>query len=189
MFTQYYCLCPHCREREKDRAYQFTTLSLLKESVSTRWLCRHWGITHRKRFPFFQVNYWLFLLSLKIQGSAEGMYLLIRKVSLHSQVAYRNCFLITAWLRGIEFFLFEHGFDEIKIVSFITIQSSDQLARVSSVPEASNPIALIYTIFDLAKTLSNLTIKYWLLLLWIFILFWALSEKQSFTFFPVLHTI
>lgn len=59
-----------------------------------------------KRFPFSQVSYWLFLLSLKKQCSAEGMYSLIRKVSLCSQVAHLNCFLITAWFKGIEFFYF-----------------------------------------------------------------------------------
>lgn len=65
----------------------------------------HWSIIHiGKRFLFSQVSSWWFLLNLKKQCSAEEMYSLIRKVSLHSQVTHLNCFLITAWLRGIEFF-------------------------------------------------------------------------------------
>lgn len=118
-----------------------------------------------------------------MQCSAAGIYFLIRKVSLYSQVAHHNCFLISVWLRGIDLLLFESGFDEIKIVSFITIWSTDYVACGSSIPEASHPKAVRNTIFDSAKTLLNLTIKYWLLLPWIFILFWALSEKQSFLSF------
>lgn len=100
-----HCLFPHWRKQEKGGAITLPQwVSLLKEFVSIRGLGGHWSITHiGMRFLFSQVSSWWFPLYLEKQCSAEGMYSLIRKVSLHSHVAHLNCFIITAWLRGIGF--------------------------------------------------------------------------------------
>lgn len=139
-------------------------VSLHEEFVSMRWLGSHWGITHvGKRFLFSHVSYWWFLLNLKKQHSAEGMYSLIRKICtlrLPIQTASLSqpdleeftfsCLSMTLMQSNCEFY---HHVDQWPC---------------GSIPEASHPTVSRDTTFDTAKTLLNHKIKCWLLLLWIF---------------------
>jgi hypothetical protein len=66
--------CPIGRNRKEMEIMTLSHWACLESLSFMRWLGSHWGITCRQKISFSWFSYWWFLLSLKTQCSAEGMY-------------------------------------------------------------------------------------------------------------------